>query len=121
MGRGAVRAGAPVQGTTAASGTDNDATDPRIVIFDPPVRPCWFRLTAGIASIASPVLVKVNVETDGTVSDDFSTGTPAHLALATVFDTVDLSDDGQVVVHSVSFITQHANDDLDDVMLVGFE
>jgi hypothetical protein len=77
-------------------------------------------LDAGIASVATPVLVKVNTEINGTVSDDFSTGTKAHLALATVFDTVDLSDDGQIAVHSVSFATQNANDDLDDVMLVGF-
>lgn len=120
MGRGAVRTGAPTQGTRVADGTDNDLTDPRIVVFDPPVRPCWIRLSAALAVATSHVLVKINTELNGTVSDDFSTGTPAHLTLSSQSETVDLSDGGQVSVHSVSFVTQHANDDLDDVMLVGF-
>jgi hypothetical protein len=120
MGRGSVRAGAPTQGTQAAAGTDNSLTDPRIVIFAPGVRPCWVRLASPLTVATSHVLVKVNTETDGTVSDDFSTGTPAHLTLSSTSETVDLSDGGQIVVHSVSFVTQNASDDLDDVMLVGF-
>lgn len=120
MGRGSVRTGAPTQGTQAAAGTDNSLTDPRIIIFSPGVRPCWIRLAASLTVATSHVLVKINTELDGTVSDDFSTGTPAHLTLSSTSETVDLSDGGQLQVHSVSFVTQNANDDLDDVMVVGF-
>lgn len=120
MGQGSVRAGAPVQGTVAASGTDNSLTDPRIITFDPPVRPVWLRLTAAVNATTSPVLVKVNTELNGTVSDDFSTGTPAHLTLSDILETLDASNGSVISVHSISLATQHANDDLDDIMVVGF-
>ncbi len=120
MGSGTVRAGAPVQGTVAASGTDNSLTDPRIIIFDPPVRPCWLRLTVAVTATTAPVLVKINVETNGTVSDDFSTGTKAHLTLSSILETADASNGSVVAVHSISLATQDASDDLDDIMVVGF-
>ncbi len=120
MGRGSVRAGSPVQGTVAASGTDNSLTDPRIIIFDQPVRPCWLRLTVAVTAKTAPVLVKINVETNGTVSDDFSTGTKAHLTLSDILETADVSNGSAIAVHSISFVTQDNSDDLDDIMVVGF-
>ena len=121
MGRGSVRAGAPVVGTSAAAGTDNSLTDPRIITFSPNVRPCLVRLTEAVDDTTSPVLVKVNVEANGNVSDDFDTGTPAHYALSAITTTIDVSEGGQVSVRSISIATQHNNDDLDDVMVVGYE
>jgi len=122
MGRGSVRAGAPTSGTTAVSGTDNDLTAPRIIIFDPPVRPCWIRTNVAINAATTPILVKVNTEVVGVtaVSDDFSTGAAAHHTLSDINETIDLSEGGMVAVHSVSFASQHANDGLSDVVVVGF-
>lgn len=120
MGQGTVRAGAPVQGTVAASGTDNNLLDPRIIIFDPPVRPCWLRLTVALQATTAPVLVKINTETDGAVTDDFDSGTEAHLTLSSILETADVSNGSVIAVHSISFATQDASDGLDDVMVVGF-
>lgn len=121
MGRGSVRAGAPVTGTQAAAGTDNSLTDPRIITFSPNVRPCLVRLAAAVQANTAPVLIKVNVEDSGTVSDDFNTGTPAHYALSAITDTIDVSEGGQISVRSISIATQHNDDDLDDVAVVGYE
>jgi hypothetical protein len=85
-------------------------------------------------------LVKVNVELNGTVSETFSQANGlGHFVLppkqSLYYDTtddptvgppdgsanqVDVSCGGQVAVHSVSFATTHASDDLDDVSVVGF-
>ncbi|KKL17321.1 hypothetical protein LCGC14_2486710 [marine sediment metagenome] len=121
MGRGSVRAGAPVTGTQAAAGTDNSLTDPRIITFNPGVRPCLVRLAAAVQATTAPVLVKVNVEVNGVVSDDFDTGTAAHYALSAITTTIDVSEGGQVSVRSISIATQHNDDDLDDVMVAGYE
>lgn len=122
MGRGSVRTGVPTTGTTAVSGTDNSLTAPRVITFDPPVRPCWARLTSAVTATTAPVLLKVNTEVIGVtaVSDDFSTGTAAHHTLSDINETIDLSEGGQLAVHSVSFASQDNADDLDDVMVAGF-
>ncbi len=134
MGRGTVRAGAPVTGTEAASGTDNSLVLPRIILFDPPVRPC----IVAHHGTNSELLVKINTELTGTVSETFSAANGlGHFVLPpkeTKFVAdggtdspdggprhVDVSCGGQVAVHSVSFCTTHASDDLDDVSVVGFQ
>lgn len=136
MGRGSVRTGAPTTGTTAANGTDNSLVLPRIILFEPGVRPC----IVTHHGVNEELLVKVNTELNGTVSNDFdndsdddgighfvippkntdfladaSDGPPTGAA-----NQVDVSMGGQIAVHSVSFCTRHANDDLDDVSVVGF-
>lgn len=133
MGRGSVRSGAPTTGTQAASGADNDLTDPRIILFDPPVRPC----IVTHHGLNDELLVKVNTELNGTVSKifsqadglghfvippkntdflaDASNGPPTGSA-----NNVDVSCGGQIAVHSVSFCTTNGSDDLDDVSVVGF-
>lgn len=116
----AVRTRAPSTGTVAAAGADNDLTDPKIVIFDPPVRPCLIRLTEALTVVTTPVLIKVNTEVNGTVSDDFSTGTLAHFALSAITSTVDASVGGMVSVHSIAIATQNAGDDIDHVAVAGW-
>lgn len=128
-----VRTGAPSTGTKAAAGTDNDLTDPRIILFDKSARPC---IVTNHCTNAE-VLVKINTELGGAVSETFtqanglghfvippkntdfladaSDGPPTGSA-----NHVDVSMGGQVAVHSVSFCTTHASDDLDDVSVVGF-
>ncbi len=85
-------------------------------------------------------MVKVNVETTGTVSEAFDAAPNlGHFiippAIITDFETagvdtarpaecganwVDVSCGGQIGVHSVSIVTQNAGDDLDDVSVVGW-
>lgn len=128
------RSGAPVTGTTAADGTDNSLTAPRIILFDSPVRPCI--VTNHCQN--SEVLVKVNTELNGTVSNDFDNDTdddglghfviPPKVTLADASkdppeghsSSLDVSCGGQISVHSVSFVTTNASDDLDDVSVVGW-
>lgn len=133
MGRGAVRAGVPTTGTTAADGTDNSLTLPRIIIFDPPVRPCI--VTNHCTN--SELLVKVNTELNGTVSETYTAANGLGQFVIPPKETkfvadggteapdggarhVDVSCGGQIAVHSVSFCTTHASDDLDDVSVVGW-
>ena len=125
MGRGTVRAGAPTTGTQAADGTDNDQTAPRILLFDPPVRPCIVTNHC----VNEEVRVKINTELNGTVSETFTTANGlGHFLLSPRVatgvggvHTVDVSCGGQVAVHSVSFTTGNGSDDLDDVSVVGFQ
>lgn len=136
MGLGRARVGAPTQGTTAANGTDNSLTLPRIITFQKPVRPCIVTNHCTNAEI----LVKVNVEVKdaAAVTEVFSQAAglghfviPPKVTdfLATVAEgpptgsacSVDVSLGGQIAVHSVSFVTRNSSDDLDDVSVVGFE
>lgn len=120
MGRGSVRAGSPVQGTTAASGTDNSLTDPRIILFPKPVRPCIIMNGTGNGN---NILAKINAELTGTVSNDFDNDSdddgPGHL---TIIDgeSADASIGGALSVNSVSFVTLDASDDLDKVTVIGW-
>jgi hypothetical protein len=120
MGKGAIRSGAPVQGTTVASGTDNSQTDPRIILFDPPVRPCIVMNGTGNGN---NILMKVNAELNGTVSNDFDNDAdddgPGHI---TIIDgeSADASIGSALTVHSVSFVTTDSGDDLDSVAVVGW-
>jgi hypothetical protein len=127
------RSGAPSTGTQAAAGTDDSLVLPRIILFRNPVRPCI--VTNHCTN--SELLVKVNTELNGTVSETFSAanglghfvippketkfvadgGTDAPDGSA---NWVDVSCGGQIAVHSVSFCTTHQADDLDDVSVVGF-
>lgn len=129
------RTGAPVTGTVVATGTDNSTTAPRIILFSKPVSPCI--ITHHGAN--SELLVKINVELDGTVSNDFDNDSDddgiGHIVIppkVTFADAskgppeggecyVDLSMGGQLAIHSVSFATTHASDDLDDVSVVGWD
>ncbi len=127
------RSGAPVSGTVAASGTDNSLVLPRIILFDRPCSPCI--VTNHCTN--SELLVKVNTELNGTVSETFvapklgqfvippketkflaDTGTDAPDGGAR---HVDVSCGGLIAVHSVSFCTTHVSDDLDDVNVDGFD
>ena len=133
MGLGTVRAGAPTSGTTAADGTDGSLTDPRIIIFDPPVRPC---IVANHCT-GGEILVKVNTELNGTVSETFSAANGlGHVIIPPNVTAADVSKDypeggprwadvsfgGLVAVHSVAISTVgQGNHDLDDVSVIGFE
>jgi hypothetical protein len=121
MGRGTVKAGLPVQGTQAADGTDNSLTDPRIIIFGTPVRPCIVMNGTGNGN---DIRVKVNAETNGTVSNDFDNDAdddgPGHFTLADG-ETIDVSIGSGLSVLSVSFVTLDGADDLDKVAVVGWE
>ena len=130
MGRGSLRAGAPVTGTTVNDGTDNDLTDPRIIIFDPPVRPCMIRNH----NTNERCLIKVNVEppdSTGAVTNDFDNDSDddgsGHMVaeVSSVASTgqspgTDASMGGQISVHSISLATTHASDDLDSISVVGW-
>lgn len=130
------RVGAPDTGTQAADGTDDSLTDPRIILFANPQRPCV--VTNHCTN--SELLVKVNVELNGTVSETFTQANGLgqfvippkqviHHDTADGDETappegsanwVDVSLGGQIAVHSVSFCTTHASDDLDDVSVAGW-
>lgn len=128
------RAGAPNTGTEVASGTDNSLTDPRIILFSNPVRPCI--VTNHCTN--REILVKVNTELNGTVSETFTAVNglghfvipPKETKFVADGGTdapdggarhVDVSLGGQIAVHSVSFCTTDSSDDLDDVSVVGWE
>ncbi len=117
---GRVRAGAPETGTQVADGTDGSQTDPRIILFDPPVRPCIVQNGTGNSL---DILVKMNTELNGTVSDDFDNDSddtgPGYLAVADG-EAVDASIGGTLTIHSISFITTDGGDDLDNVAVVGW-
>lgn len=134
MALGKARSGIPLEGTTAANGTDNSLTAPRIIIFDTPARPCI--VTNHCQN--SEILVKINTELNGTVSNDFDNDSDddglGHFVIPPKVTLVDASKDppeggecwvdvslgGLVTVHSVSFVTTHASDDLDEVSVVGW-
>lgn len=123
------RAGAPTAGTVAASGTDGNLSLPRIILFDRPVSPC----IVTNHGLTDEILVKVNVEVDGSVSEVFAAPNLGHFVIppkVTLADAakdppeggecyVDVSCGGQIAVHSVSFVTVAG--DLDDVSVVGFD
>ncbi len=127
------RSGAPTSGTVAASGTDDSLVLPRIILFTRPVSPCI--VTNHCTN--SELLVKVNTELNGTVSETFVAPKLGQFVIPpkeTKFTTpaatsapeggarhVDVSCGGLIAVHSVSFCTTHASDDLDDVSVDGFD
>lgn len=123
---GRIRAGAPVTGTVVNAGSDNDLTDPRIIVFDPPVRPCLVKNH----NTNERVLIKINVEppdSDGTVTEDFQAANgaghmdvPPTTVANTDRGTVDASLNGLITVHSISIATTNAGDDLDSVSVVGW-
>jgi hypothetical protein len=103
---------------------------PRIILFDPPVRPCIVTNHGA----TDEILVKVNTELNGTVSETFTQANglghfviPPKVTLADGAKDppeggecwVDVSLGGQIAVHSVSFCTPDAGD-LDDVSVVGW-
>jgi hypothetical protein len=130
------RTGAPVSGTVAAAGTDNSLLLPRIILFD---RPCSPVIVTNNCENAE-IVVKVNVENTGSVSETFAAPKLGQFVIPprgkTFYDTadgdatvpadggpcwVDVSLGGQIAVHSVSFCTTNASDDLDDVSVDGFD
>ena len=118
---GRVRTGDSVQGTTVADGTDNDLTDPQIILFDTYVRPC---LVMNGTGNGNNIKVKMNTELNGTVSNDFDNDSdddgPGHITIADG-ESADVSLGGQLCVHSVSFVTLDGGDDLDNVTVVGWK
>ncbi len=121
MGRGTIRAGAPVAATEAVTGADNDLADPRIVTFDPPVRPCLIRLQVAVQATTAPILLLVNAEVVGVtaVTVPVTAATATH-ALSSILETIDLSEGGQVAVHSVSIASQHNDDEITEVVVQGW-
>ena len=115
------RSGAPTTGTQAADGTDNSLTLPRIIVFDRQVSPC---IVANGTGNGNNVRVKVNAEVNGTVSNDFDNDVdddgPGHFTVADG-ETIDVSVGSSLAVHSVSFVTLDAADDLDAVTVVGWD
>ncbi len=125
------RVGAPVSGTVAASGTDNSLLLPRIIIF---TRPCSPVIVTN-HNVNEELLVKVNVELNGTVSETFAAPKLGQFVIppkVTFADGskgppeggenwVDVSCGGLIAVHSVSFCTTNASDDLDNVSVDGFD
>lgn len=120
---GRVRTGAPVQGTQVAAGTDNSLTDPRIIRFDTPVRPC---IVANGTGNGNNIRIKVNTEVDrtvDTVTNDFDNDAdddgPGHI---TIIDgeSADASIGGTLGVESISIVTLDGADDLDLVTVVGW-
>ncbi len=125
------RTGAPVTGTQVADGTDGSLTLPRIVLFSKPVSPCIITHHGQ----NDELLVKVNVELTGSVSETFAAPNLGHFVIPPKIKLADgsvdppdgsanerdLSCGGLVAVHSVSFCTTNASDDLDDVSLVGWD
>lgn len=129
------RTGAPTTGTQVADGTDGSLTAPRIILFERPVSPCIVCWHGELDEL----LVKINVELDGTVTNDFDNDSDddgaGHVILpprVTLVDAskdppegsanwVDLSMGGQLAIHSVSFCTVNGSDDLDDVSVVGWD
>lgn len=127
------RTGAPATGVVAADGTDDSYVLPRIILFARPVSPCIVTNHC----LNAEIVVKVNVELTGTVSETFvapkigqfiippkqenfvadgNVGAPTHGA-----NQVDVSMGGQLAVHSVSFCTTDGSDDLDDVSVEGWD
>lgn len=122
MAVGKVRTGVPVAPqTTENAGTDNDDTDPRVLKFNKYARPCIVSWPAGNTSA---IKVKVNAGVDATsaIANDFASGGdgPGYFTIA-VGAEKDVSFEGIVAVQRVSFVTQNAGDDLDDVSVVGWE
>ena len=133
MALGRTRAGTPTEGTQVAAGSDNSLTDPRIILFDPPCRPCIVTNHGA----TDEILVKVNTELNGTVSNDFDNDgdddglghfvIPPRVTLADASKDppeggecyVDVSMGGLITVHSVSIAT--VGGDLDDVSVVGWK
>jgi len=115
------RTGAPVSGTQAAAGTDNSLTAPRIILFNRPVSPC---IVSNGTGNGNDVRVKVNTELNGSVSNDFDNDAdddgPGHFTVADG-ETIDVSIGSGLAVHSVSFVTLDAADDLDTVTVVGWD
>ena len=116
MGANAIRAGAPVGGTQAADGTDNDLTDPRIILFSKPVSPCVVYNKTGNGN---DIIVKINTETTGTVAEDFSANPFGHFNVKDG-ESVDASIRRSIAVESISFVTLDGADDLDNVSVVGW-
>ncbi len=129
MSLGRTRSGAPNSGTQAADGTDGSMVLPRIILFDDPARPC----IVTNHGTTDEILVKVNVEVNGTVSETFTQANglghfviPPKVTLADAAKDppeggecwVDVSMGGLIAVHSVSFVT--VSGDLDDVSVVGW-
>ena len=118
---GRIRTGVAIQATQANDGTDGSLTDPRIMLFEPYVRPCIVMNGTGNGNV---IRVKVNAEIDGTVTNDFDNDAdddgPGYLTIADGA-TADASFGGLVAVHSISFITTAGGDDLDDVAVVGWD
>lgn len=127
---GRIRVGAPTEGTTVRDGADNSLTDPRIIIFDPPVRPCIVLNH----NTTERCLIKVNAEppdSTGTVTNDFDNdsdddgsghmvGPLTIVGAAAQNPGVDVSMGGLISVHSVSLATTNAGDDLDNISVVGW-
>lgn len=122
-----VRGGVALDGQAAArietAGTDNSLTAPRVCKFPTYVRPCIISVPAGFTAA---IRVKVNPGATAATAaaNDFDNDSdddgPGYFVVA-AGATQELTFDSRFNVERVSFVTQDAGDDLDDVSLVGWD
>ena len=116
MGLGKARAGAAVEPSIETSGTDNDLTAPRVVKFNSSARPVYISIPA---TFNASIVVKINALAANDFDNDSDDDGPGYFTVA-AGETRDLSERGCVSIERVSFCTQNAGDDLDDVSVVGW-
>lgn len=115
MSANSVRTGAATEPAVTNAGTDNSLTDPRVVEFNQYARPCIVTNHCVNAAIK----VKVNAPASNDFDNDSDDDGAGYFIIAAGAHQ-DVSQEGRVAVKSVSFITQNASDDLDDVSVVGW-
>lgn len=116
MALGRARTGAATEPTVETAGTDNDLTAPQVVKFDTPAKPVYISVPAGFAA---SIRVKVNADADNDFDNDSDDDGPGYHVVA-AGATKELSEQGCLSLERVSFVTQDAGDDLDDVSIVGW-
>jgi hypothetical protein len=99
------------------AGTDNDETDPRVLLFNTDARPVIVSVPAGFNDV---VRVKINATASNDFDNDSDDDGPGYFTVA-AGATVDVSLVGLISILRVSFITTNAGDALTDVGVVGWE
>lgn len=112
---GRIRTGKPILPIVSNLGTDGSQTDPRVVIFDEPARPCIvFNRTGN----GNDILVKVNADDDTDFGGPSSDG-PGHFGIGDGC-AAEVSFRGILGIERISFTTGSGSDDLDNVKVVGW-
>ncbi len=118
MAVGKVRTGPAVEPQTVENaGTDNDLTDPRVLVFDTYARPC---IVTNPGGASAAIQIKVNALAANDFDNDSDDDGPGYFDLA-AGATVDVSLAGIIAVKRVSFVTRNALDALTDVSVVGWQ
>lgn len=117
MSANAVRSGDPIAPTVTAAGSDDDLTDPRILTFSEPVRPC---LVSNHCTNTF-IVVKVNKTTTNDFDHDGADDDGLGYLTVAAGETVDVSQGGRISVTSVSLASKNAGDAVADVSVVGWK